>query len=245
MAQLSTPPPVQGGRPRRWVAKLHSRDLAEKWAALQTAVPCLHPSHKFQKVVEGPERAVVFTSGHSGSTGSSSGGTSAPSVSNGAATTAAALDEAVGAGQEQPGQAVDEAAAALAAVSLQQSQVDAAGAAAAAQPSGSERLEEFLATFRPSACSCSDVAWLVVEVGSGSGSGSGSSSAPPASGSSSAAQAGPSLEERVDAAVEEWEKLAASGRKLAAADVDHLAAKHRILKGEHAEDGGGAGEGWL
>ena len=239
MAQLSTPPPVQGGRPRRWVAKLHSRDLAEKWAALQTAVPCLHPSHKFQKVVEGPERAVVFTSGHSGSTGSSSGGTSAPSVSNGAATTAAALDEAVGAGQEQPGQAVDEAAAALAAVSLQQSQVDAAGAAAAAQPSGSERLEEFLATFRPSACSCSDVAWLVVEVGSGSGSGS--SSAPPASGSSSAAQAGPSLEERVDAAVEEWEKLAASGRKLAAADVDHLAAKHRILKGEHAEDGGEQG----
>lgn len=234
---------MQGGRPRRWVAKLHSRDLAEKWAALQTAVPCLHPSHKFQKVVEGPERAVVFTTEHSGSTGSSSGSTSTPSEGNGAAPTAAALDETGGAGQEQQGQAADEAAAALAAVSLQGASGDSAGAAAAAQPSESDRLEEFLATFRPSTCSCSDVAWLVVEVGSGSGSGSGS--VPPASGSSSAAQAGPSLEERVDAAVEEWEKLAASGRKLTAADVDRLAAKHLILKGEHAAGWGGAGEGWL
>ncbi len=215
------------------MAKLHSRDLAEKWAALQTAVPCLHPSHKFQKVLEGPERAVVFTAGqNAGSAGSS--GSSAAEASPGAG----------GKEQQQQGQQADAAAAALAAVSLQEGSSDAAAAAGSAQLSDSDQLEDFLATFRPSACSCSDVAWLVVEVGSSSGGGStqpaGSSGAGSAGGSSGsgsssstrATEAGASLEERVDAAVEEWEKLAASGRKLAAADVDRLAAKHRITKGE-------------
>ncbi|PRW60037.1 UPF0696 C11orf68-like protein [Chlorella sorokiniana] len=230
------PPLKQGGRPRRWVAKLHSRDLAEKWAALQTAVPCLHPSHKFQKVVEGPERAVVFTFGHSSSSSSiasSNGSSAAPAAA------ASAPDATSSSPQEQKDQQADEAAAALAAVSLQgTSSSAAAGAqeAAAAQPADGDQLEQFLATFRPSACSCSDVAWLVVEQGSSDGSGappasSGSSSAAGGSGSGAAA-AGPSLEERVDAAVEEWEKLATSGRKLTAADVDRLAAKHRILKGK-------------
>ncbi|KAI7841867.1 hypothetical protein COHA_004396 [Chlorella ohadii] len=236
MSQEAAPrpaPPRQGGRPRRWVAKLHSRDLAEKWAALQTAVPCLHPSHKFQKVLEGPERAVVFTAGqNAGSAGSS--GSSAAEASPGAG----------GKEQQQQGQQADAAAAALAAVSLQEGSSDAAAAAGSAQLSDSDQLEDFLATFRPSACSCSDVAWLVVEVGSSSGGGStqpaGSSGAGSAGGSSGsgsssstrATEAGASLEERVDAAVEEWEKLAASGRKLAAADVDRLAAEHRITKGK-------------
>lgn len=52
---------LQGqGRPRRWVAKLHSRHTSERWALLQQVVPCLHPSHRFAKVLEGPEREVVF-----------------------------------------------------------------------------------------------------------------------------------------------------------------------------------------
>lgn len=214
------------------MAKLHSRDLADKWAALQTAVPCLHPSHKFQKVVEGPERAVVFTPGPSTNRSSGSSGSSG---SFAAATPAPAADS-----KEQQGNA---AAAALAAVSLQDGgsggAAAASGAAAADGPARpADGLEDFLSAFQPSACSCSDVAWLVVEVGNSSSSAgsSGSNTAPAAGGSggssSSAAQAGPSLEERVDAAVEEWEKLAASGRKLTAADVDRLAAKHRILKGE-------------
>lgn len=52
-------------RPRRWVSKLHSRHTHERWAALLQAVPCLHPSHRFSKVVDGPEREVVFTGRHS------------------------------------------------------------------------------------------------------------------------------------------------------------------------------------
>jgi hypothetical protein len=73
-------PGLQGRRPRRWVSKLHSRDLSEKWAALQTAVPCLHPSHKFQRVVDGPERAVVFSAGQQPGEGAAASTGPAPSA---------------------------------------------------------------------------------------------------------------------------------------------------------------------
>ena len=56
------PPPAAAAsdRPRKWVSKLYSKDSAARWAALQLAVPCLHPSHKFTKVTGGPERQLVF-----------------------------------------------------------------------------------------------------------------------------------------------------------------------------------------
>lgn len=37
-----------------------SKDPGQHWAALQTAVPCLHPSHKFEKVTQGPERSIQY-----------------------------------------------------------------------------------------------------------------------------------------------------------------------------------------
>lgn len=223
------PPP--GGRPRRWVSKLHSRDLAAKWAALQTAVPCLHPSHKFQRVVDGPERAVVYVAGSA----------------DGSADQLQPLQPQ----QATAADAADAAAEALAVASLgngaaatSASSGGEPAAAAASSSSSSSGLDQFLATFPPSASSCADVAWICVEAqqqAAPASSSSGAGCAAAAAGSSSsggggAAAAGPSLEERVDAAVEEWERLTAAAarakRRVTAADVDRLAAKHRILKGK-------------
>jgi hypothetical protein len=47
-------------RPRRWAAALHGDDARARWAALQAAVPCLHPSHGFRRVDGGPERALTL-----------------------------------------------------------------------------------------------------------------------------------------------------------------------------------------
>ncbi|KAL4429376.1 hypothetical protein ABPG77_005150 [Micractinium sp. CCAP 211/92] len=211
-------PRQQGGRPRRWVHKLRSKELSEKWAALQTAVPCLHPSHRFHKVVDGPERAVVFHPGSlDGPASSPAGGSLGSSV--------AAL----------------ESSAAASSGSQACSSPD-PGSSGGGDVSGS-RLERFLATFPPSAASCSDVAWIVVSHPEGAASpaaaataqpaeGSGRAGSPAARGDRGGGSAEPSLEERVDAAVDEWERLTASGRKPTAADVDALAAKHRILKGK-------------
>jgi hypothetical protein len=64
---FSSMPPSQPmhNLPRRWVSRLHSRNSNEKWAALQALVPCLHPSHTFRAVKEGPERALVYVGGSS------------------------------------------------------------------------------------------------------------------------------------------------------------------------------------
>jgi len=55
------PPPSSNTRPNKWVHKLYSKDPNQHWAALQTAVPCLHPSHKFERVTQGPERSIQYT----------------------------------------------------------------------------------------------------------------------------------------------------------------------------------------
>ena len=59
-------PTERSERPKRWVSKLDSENSAAKWRALQQAVPCLHPTHKFARVDSGPERAVVLTIGDGG-----------------------------------------------------------------------------------------------------------------------------------------------------------------------------------
>lgn len=198
--------------------KLRSKELLEKWAALQTAVPCLHPSHRFLKVVDGPERAVVFHSGDFDAPASSPAGGSLGSSVAALESSAAASSGSQACSSPDP------------------------GSSGGGDVSGS-RLERFLATFPPSAASCSDVAWIVVSHPEGAASPAAAATAQPAEGSGRAGSpavrgdrgggsAEPSLEERVDAAVEEWERLTASGRKPTAADVDALAAKHRILKGK-------------
>lgn len=55
----SAPPPPRhpSSGSKKWVHKLYSK---EKWSALQTAVPCLHPSHSFSKIIDGPERAIIY-----------------------------------------------------------------------------------------------------------------------------------------------------------------------------------------
>jgi len=50
-------------RPHRWIARVKSENSRVKWKALQDTVPCLHPTHTLQKVINGPERAVVFSCG--------------------------------------------------------------------------------------------------------------------------------------------------------------------------------------
>lgn len=186
--------------------KLHSKELAAKWVALQTAVPCLHPSHRFAKVVDGPERAVVFHPGGPSSSACSSAAGASAAAKSSAGPSSADTGDSSGDGN-------------------------------------SSRLERFLATFPPSAASCSDVAWIVVahpEQAAAAAATAGAQPAEVASAAGRAAAAGnrggghpeASLEERVDAAVEEWERLTGSGRKPTAADVDALAAKHRILKGK-------------
>ena len=221
------PPGLQGRRPRRWVSKLHSRDLSEKWAALQTAVPCLHPSHKFQRVVDGPERAVVFSAGRQ------------PGEGAAAATAAAA---AAAAGPAPPPTAV----------AATSSSSDVSGSSGSGG-SGSG-LDQFLATFPPSAASCRDVAWIVVSHPEGpkqqhEQQRQQQQEQQPAN-SSSSTHSG-SLEERIALAVEEWEQLAgtaaASGRRPTAADVDGLAAKHGILGGKwmlFARSGAEADAAW-
>jgi hypothetical protein len=54
------PAPSQDTRPKRWISKLRSDNERVKWQALLTAVPCLHPSHRYQ-AISGPERAVVLS----------------------------------------------------------------------------------------------------------------------------------------------------------------------------------------
>lgn len=58
------PTPSSNRRPKKWVHKLYSKDPSQHWTALQTAVPCLHPSHKFEKVTQGPERSIQYTPPH-------------------------------------------------------------------------------------------------------------------------------------------------------------------------------------
>ncbi|KAI3435956.1 hypothetical protein D9Q98_002014 [Chlorella vulgaris] len=234
-------PRRQGQRPRKWVAKLHSRDLTEKWAALQTAVPCLHPSHQFQKVVDGPERAVVFLAdGQPASGNIATGGCSSQPAAAAGAAGPQQQDE-----QQEEQQASQEVQAERGRCAVNGSSRGINGGSS----SSSSALGEFLSTFRPSAASCRDVAWIIVahpepssEQPSSSSSGSGNGSA----------SAGLSLEQRVDAAVEEWELKVQQaafgpGRRLTAADVDALAAKHRILKGKwmlFARSGAEADAAW-
>ena len=57
---------LRNKRPSRWIARVKSENSRVKWKALQDTVPCLHPTHTLQKVISGPERAVVFSChGHS------------------------------------------------------------------------------------------------------------------------------------------------------------------------------------
>ena len=46
---------------KKMAAMLRSKEARDKWTARMAAVPCLSPSHKFQEVLEGPERAVVLS----------------------------------------------------------------------------------------------------------------------------------------------------------------------------------------
>lgn len=55
---------LRNTRPHRWIARVKSENSRIKWKALQDSVPCLHPTHTFQKVINGPERAVVFSCVH-------------------------------------------------------------------------------------------------------------------------------------------------------------------------------------
>lgn len=238
MAQEAAPhpaPPRQaaGARPRRWVSKLHSRDLAAKWAALQTAVPCLHTSHKFQKVVDGPERAIVFLAGQPPAGSGSSGGTEEQKQKQQQ--------------QQQQQPAAEAAAEALAAVALDDSSTAAAPSSSSSSSSCSG-LEQFLATFQPSRASCADVAWICVEAHPES---TAMQQPPPSPQQQQAGISSSNLDERVDAAVEDWEQLTAaaakSGRRITAADVDRLAEKHRILKGKwmlFARSGAEADAAW-
>lgn len=54
-------PPAESSRPKQWISKLRSNDSNVKWASLMEAVPCLHSSHAFSQIVNGPERAIVLS----------------------------------------------------------------------------------------------------------------------------------------------------------------------------------------
>ena len=86
--------------------------------------------------------------------------------------------------------------------------------------------EKYVATFPPSKASCADVAWITLERGAVAAG----------AGSSAKQDNDDDLEDRIDAAVEQWEALLAKKKqrkqKPTAADIDALATSNRILRGK-------------
>jgi hypothetical protein len=64
VGELPVPGNRKHSRPRNWISRIKSENSRTKWSALQESVPCLHPSHVFEQIISGPERAVVYTCDH-------------------------------------------------------------------------------------------------------------------------------------------------------------------------------------
>ena len=232
--RLSVAPPIeQVPRPRRWVAKLHSKDASAKWAALQTAVPCL--SHRFARVDSGPERQVVFVGpGSPAPAGTSKGGSTAAAAA--AAEHAGAGDAGAESGAAEvesklqeflqdflPSATSCEDLAWICVSAPQQRHQQQQAGQQREQQQAVQRQEEQQAgpQHQPRAARAA-------------GQPEAAAAAPSSAGAEQAAAALQqvqlkALEERVDAAVEEFEQLVAQ-RPPTAEDVDGLARKHAILK---------------
>lgn len=82
----------------------------------------------------------------------------------------------------------------------------------------SDLAAKFLETFPPSGANCADVAWIIVDP-------------PKESGNTMEERKKDDIEDRVEAALENWEKIITQ-RKPTADDVGTLAKRHRILRGK-------------